>query len=269
MKHFLVATDFSGASRKAYHFALKMANESQGKLTTAYIYSEASLPELPPEVYRAFRQKEQEEVEKLLKRFSHLYPNQEKDTIHLNCTLDEAISTGEVVTELLDLSTQIGADAIVLGIKSDMPKFKAYFSGIAGRIIKNSKIPVFAIPQSYDQNEISKIALAYNVFEEYPESLEKFDYIASFFKAELETFFVVSQVQHLGDMPAKIAKVDPEPVEIYANDTISGIQEYLERRNTDLLAFAVPEKDTHPLLDLPKFRKYYSGSGIPFLFIPC
>lgn len=268
MKRFLVSTDFSVASRKAYQFAIKMANESQGKLTAAYIYSEASLPELPPEMYRAFREKEQEKAEKLLKRFSHLYPNKEKETIHLNCTLEEATSTGEVVSELLDISAKIQADAIVLGIKSVMPKYKAYFSGIAGRIIKKAKIPVFAIPQSYDGHKISKISFAYNVLEEKAGVIQSIEKVASFFGADLETFFVVSHLDQLEEMRAKISNIQPEPTEIYADNTISGIQEYLEKRTTNLLAFSVQDKDSHPLLDQPKFRKYYSKSSIPFLFIP-
>jgi len=105
MKEILFATDFSPESLNALPYALSLAQEHQARLTVLYVVPEAEVGDLVhPEIY----------AESNERRLRQLVPPE----AHAWCEPNFRIEKGEAADKIMEVAVALGADLIVLGVRT-------------------------------------------------------------------------------------------------------------------------------------------------------
>jgi nucleotide-binding universal stress UspA family protein len=135
MKQILFATDFSAESLAALPFAVSMAQEHQSNLTLLNVTGKAEVGEL----VHAGQYKES-----TLRRLQALVPSGADLWCEPNCRAEQ----GSEAEKIIEVATAIGADLIVLGVRSPQGGVGAtthLLQSIAHHVVANAQCPVLTV----------------------------------------------------------------------------------------------------------------------------
>lgn len=124
IKKLLVATDFSEAAKHAWSWVQKFADKGIA-LSTVHVIDEASL-----QIEKGYITAVTEALE--------LYS--QGKAVH------ELVHNGDVVSDLPRLAKELGADAIVLGIRHHKNTLGLLLGSQADRLLRSSPVPILSIP---------------------------------------------------------------------------------------------------------------------------
>jgi nucleotide-binding universal stress UspA family protein len=135
MKGILYATDFSPESLSALPYAVSLAQEHQARLTILHVIGEPEVGELVhPENY----------VESTLRQLRELVPSEANSWCEPNFMVEQ----GPAAEKILDVAIALGADLIVLGVRSAAGHIGAtthLFLTTAHRVVTQAECPVLTV----------------------------------------------------------------------------------------------------------------------------
>jgi nucleotide-binding universal stress UspA family protein len=151
-------TDFSRTAEKARTVALNLMRRTDGALHIVHVqqrfeadshrYLRPSMDTLNPEIVRRIEEERATEVRQIQERLKHLASD--GGTWELRW--------GNPVPELLDASK--GFDLVVMGAHGANRLDAFFLGGIAGRVVRRSRIPVITVREEAEDLDLRRVLLA-------------------------------------------------------------------------------------------------------------
>lgn len=151
-------TDFSRTAEKARTVALNLMRRTGGELHIVHVqqrfeadnhrYLRPSMDTLNPEIVRRIDEERAREVRQIQERLKHLASD--GGTWELRW--------GNPVPELLDASK--GFDLVVMGAHGANRLDTFFLGGIAGRVVRRSRIPVITVREEAEDLDLCRVLLA-------------------------------------------------------------------------------------------------------------
>ncbi len=152
MKKILVPTDFSENASFAVRYALALATVSQSAVHIVHALSASKKAGHFSSVEDIILEEKQQEMTKLLADLRPLLPE--------NLPLTGAIQQDYVVDALIAEADQIKADYVVMGTEGASGLKKWLVGSTTNALIKNTTLPVLAVPTSTKPFALNRICLA-------------------------------------------------------------------------------------------------------------
>lgn len=156
MKTILFPTDFSDAASNALQMAKNIAKKSNATLHLCHFYSLAlnnyTSPEsiIPMDLLDEIKKSATEQINQL----KNILANE-------NIAVETTVCSGDLVSEILDLSIQINADIIIMGTTGASNLINKLIGSNALSVMQRSKCPIILVPSTYkSKNSINKIVFA-------------------------------------------------------------------------------------------------------------
>ncbi|MEZ2415582.1 universal stress protein [Muriicola sp. E247] len=196
MKNLLYATDFSENSVPAFHFAMMLSERLKAKLHVLHVYDMKAT--FISTVSLTYGKREEvmykEQLEKLEDFCKKNYGPELPDYLDLIVHEHGISSVG-----ILDKVEALNADLILLGTKGSSLLKDLIMGSTASSLIKNSYIPVLAIPNEHQSKPIEKIVYA-TAFEEADIlAVRRLVEFAKPFDAEIKLVHVSTKNEYAGE----------------------------------------------------------------------
>lgn len=147
----LVPTDFSENARNSFEFAKKFALLNQGSITLIYTY------------YSAYNFASQA-AKILVQLEAWVAPTNEKENSeHAQLKISHKIVHGTVATAITSTAYREGYDLIVMGTQGASGIHKSLVGSNTSHVIKDSQIPVLAVPFNSHFDAVDSITVAMEV----------------------------------------------------------------------------------------------------------
>lgn len=176
----LVPTDFSDNANNALEFAKKIAKEKKASITLLYaFYAVYDFASQATEIIGQIEQDAKKELKKATDK------GREE-----GLTFDYKIVQGTVATAVTSIALREEYDLIVMGTQGASGIKKALIGSNTGHVIKESKIPVLAVPANSDWGKETKISVALELEKEEEKYFKKLFSITQDLKLPYEFFHV-------------------------------------------------------------------------------
>ena len=142
--HLAVAVDFSGGSNRAIEQALALASDPADRITLLHVVPGFAAG-VPRHLYRYGIAEYQDQLLRDARRrlqFAIPVKRQTPATIHARVLL------GDTTTEISRVVESIGADLLVVGVPSRGVFSRSLFGTPAARLLRLSRVPLLAVPES-------------------------------------------------------------------------------------------------------------------------
>ncbi len=152
MRNILVPIDFSENSRNALNYAIHLANVLDADIHLSHIFH------VPNKVgtFVATQEKMRASAKKELLEWADTHKEHLKDNLDLKCH----ILKDNVAKGIAHLGRKYKADLIIMGTKGISNLKNAIWGSIASNVIRQTSIPVLAIPQYYNEFKFDHILFA-------------------------------------------------------------------------------------------------------------
>ncbi len=239
MKHILVPTDFSKASRTAAKYAVSFAAHFGAKVTLLNVQAPILLVD---DSVLAFVMTTQAEV---LENNKILMAKEVKMLSSIrNSNIEGLVMEGITSDTILTVANEIRAELIVMGMKGK-GKSNSLFGSTTIEFIRKSAIPVFVIPEKAVFNPIEAIVLAADFSSE--TELNHYTRLMEISKKFNSKIYIVnvqknnkglSAEKAIGKMKTSQAFSNQKRqfVTIYGEKIVESIQRFVSAKNTDILA---------------------------------
>lgn len=239
MMKILVATDFSEASKHALRYAITITRNIPSEIVVLHV---AHL-EGPPAVSISSTLLETLKT-KAYFNFQGLEETMESE-FGKDLNLQFRIETGYPVARSIEtVAAEENAEMIFIGRKGLSALEKVFIGSIAAQVAMHSKFPVLLVPEKAVLNPVERMVNACDLYQS-EEEFEMVTYFASKLKATITMLHIFSDAaqrdkSNLAELAAAMQKkYDVENFQ-YASgvnsDVVDGIEEYLQKNPTDLLA---------------------------------
>ena len=152
MKKILVPTDFSKNAENALVYAIDFANKCNGKITLVNTFRLPSTASMLVSVERIMEKEAQEQMEGLL--------HQVQSKLNGMGLVDGKVIRGDAVSIIAELANKTGYDMIIMGTQGASGLKELFMGSTANGVIKNTNVPVLAIPADFAFRPIRQIAFA-------------------------------------------------------------------------------------------------------------
>lgn len=246
MKTIVIPTDFSANADLAVTLALRINRE----LPCRFIFLNISQPEIPvsltgqqhSEALENFAVLQKEKLRKHVEELG-IQASSKREILHV-VRLSPLVS--ESIAEVAD---QYKADLIIMGTTGASGLKKFFFGSNASNTIQNSKVPVIAVPSSYQGGKIEQIALATDLINPEPKINKVLEFVR-IFDAHLQLVHVYPnypEMVKLDTFPNRDfikelrEKLNYSKIELFfmhtrkENDIHGGLQEFVRVYKPDML----------------------------------
>lgn len=157
MKKILVTTDFSVNSKAGIKFAIQMSLQEKVKLTFFHSYYIMRPTSWADSKFVAYEKAEKAKLQTQLTNFvSSVYKSMKVDFKNVDCVLSEAINAD---SNIRDYAKKHKFDFICISTRG-AGKLKKLFGTNTSTIIKNSRVPVIAVPSNFKVGKLRDIIYA-------------------------------------------------------------------------------------------------------------
>jgi len=140
----LVPTDFSDASRDAFQWALRAVDGKESVIIVLHVVDESLI-----ELIAAHEFGDQDEVAQTMRKRAEERLAEFKNAGNDEVEIDVIVSQGLPFLEIVSKAEDFAVDAIVMGRVGRRGSFeKLLFGSTAEKILRASRCPVVALPQS-------------------------------------------------------------------------------------------------------------------------
>lgn len=153
MQKILVPTDFSKASENALKYAIDLANRFGSTLTLVNTYKVYSTAGMLISVEAHMRDEAARDMLGLVKRVEALLRDDR------GARLESQLVHGDAVPTIAKIADK-GYDLIVMGTHGSSAVEEIFSGSVTNGVIKESKVPVLAIPDKFTYRSINRIVLA-------------------------------------------------------------------------------------------------------------
>ncbi|MDP4147953.1 MAG: universal stress protein [Bacteroidota bacterium] len=247
MKTFLIATDFSAASRNATQYGIELARAFNGRviLLNAYqplpvVATDSLVTAMPVDLGELVKQQLEAEAD--------LFSSERATRLEI------VAKEGPVADTILGAAKEMNADLILAGMKGAGKTARKLFGSTVTSLAKKSAIPVIVIPEGVSYRDPATIALANDISSQSGTHLldalrglvEKFHsklYVVRVVtKRSNEVVEVLNRPWNLKTMVADLEPLFEFPVDKNIDKALS---EFVSTHHVDLLAM-VPHKESLP-----------------------
>lgn len=277
----VLATDYSNSVVSAEQYTIHLAKATQSSLTIIHVYEiPFSFPSAPNEYAIATENLRKHELQKLQQHYNELLKsfNFKSSEIICECMVMEGNAGRQISHE----ASRINADIIILGTHGSSGFHKLFLGSHTWDVIKNSTIPVLAIPQNAFLTPIKQIAFATEYREGEIPGIGLVSKLAKHFGAELTMVHIsnYSITKELEQMTFNWFKTEiqnklpPQKLQyrvLASTNIIDGLEEFCEKSKTDWLAMShtkssLFERIFSPSRSITKEMTFHTH--IPLLSIP-
>jgi len=283
MKHFkfLIATDYSKAVMNAERYAVRLAKETGSTLTFLHVYQiPITLPSQPMEFAADAEALHHSHLAKLEQHKNELFHSLK---INLHDVPGECIvCEGSVGKQISKTADECHSNFIIVGTHGASGFKKTFIGSHSWDTIRESTIPVLAVPEHALYTGIKKMVFGTSYREEEISVLNFLTTFASLFDAELTVLHVTNYVLSK-EFERKLFEKFRNTVEQYVhykkiemrlsvNDAIEeGLNSYCENNKIDMLVMSIPKMSLFEKLFVPNLsmaRKMSFHTHTPLLTIP-
>lgn len=153
MKNILVPTDFSDCANNALRYAITLAQKNDASVTllSAYHVPSAGGTSVMVNLQDDLKEAAEEELKKIKAKLAGEYPNLQVNIF---------TSYNLPVNAVLKYVKEKDVDMIVMGTTGASGVKEVFVGSTTSSLVNKVKIPVFAIPESFNNAKLSKIYLA-------------------------------------------------------------------------------------------------------------
>ncbi len=234
MKKILVPTDFSDNANQALRYAINLANYFGATVYVVHAYQVSRGTGRLISIDHIVEEDRQKELGLLLR--------QVKPLVGENAAIEGYVRRGSSVDVVVSTAEKLLVDVIIMGTTGASGMKKMFFGSTASNIIKNTKIPILAVPKDFTNIEIKNITISLDD-KKVPETyvLHPAVELAHKFGAEVNLLHVVESEEADNSIDPKILEhfkqfgVSYTYFKLNAQDAGQGIQEFVTRKNSNLL----------------------------------
>ena len=273
MKTILFPTDFSSNATRALEYAVEIAALTGATLHLLHVYTPILSKDnlysnlIADEIADATREAH-EKLKVITDTISSEYPM---------VACKAKVQVGEVVAEILRVSSTNKAELIIMGTLGANKLSKLIFGSNTANIIEKAECPVLAVPAGSMYRAPQRILFATNFSFKDLEGVKKLALIAEAFKAEIILAHVDVSIDEDSDESASMEKFFTEVKAVTAYPTISykivsdhnvsmGLEKIIEESAIDLFALSTRKRTWFEKIADPSLTKKISlHTDIPLL----
>jgi nucleotide-binding universal stress UspA family protein len=277
MKKILFPTDFSEVSKKAFLYALHLANQLDASITTLHTYEKPDvgdfiMPASLADFYEGLDWNEFENYQDSVPSFRQIAADNNLSNININHALEEG-DTLQTVTKVAKLENY---DLIVMGTGGASVLKEIFLGTLAGEVMENAECPVIVIPENavFD-GKIDKIGVTIEYIKEDIKVLSKVLELAKALNAEVKGIHI--DTTHTGDLTHKIDDFKEmykdyrymSFVELPGDDIVEATADYAEKNGIDFLVMVTHKRSfIQELFNFSHAKKMTYQREIPVYAIP-
>ncbi|MFN1835194.1 universal stress protein [Balneola sp. MJW-20] len=267
-KKILVPTDFSPNSEAGLNYALEMAAEFNAEIL---LFNVMRIP------YGFASQVEDYKTN--MQEYAHTWMEEKisqirKTNKYSKLKIDYAMSFGHVVSEMIRKSNEFGADLIILTSKGGAEGHK-YLGSVVSDLMQFSEVPVISVPYDISEIEWNDLVLATDYNSGDIDAVKFLSDLATHFKSTMHIVHVdeeqelQNEIMFLGfeqKVKDTLGNFELSFEDIYGDDFIEGIGQYLENEPCSLLTLTRNKKSSfRRLLDNSIASKVPMQAHVPVL----
>lgn len=242
MKKIIVATDYSESASNAVQYALSLANHFGALLSLVSAVEEpySAAAGALVDIKEFIREEAIETMSKVEAEISGQLTN--------GATIDTHTVEGAPGTKIPSVANSQHYDLIVMGTKGSTAAREMFTGSVANAMIKNSKIPIMAVPKQTFFKEISTILLSVDKKEfAGPQVLKPLLDLARAYDAEVIVYHGDTDGDGKGydpQLPAYLAGINHrfEVRSGEGDDVTTGINKAVKANNADLLCMTYHDR---------------------------
>lgn len=224
-KEVLIPVDFSDYSMKACEFGFKLAKDLSCDVKLFHVFFSPyyptsigdmfSVPAADQDVYKAVREKTEQEMFKLKEKIDAKINAGKLPKITYTYTLSEGLPEEEIIS----YSRKINPQAIVMGTRGRNAKELDLIGSVTAEVIDGCRTPIFAIPEHVAQFDLAE--------------MKKIVFLTNFRERELKAFEIL--VKFIKDYPIKVYLAHiTKKEDVWDEIKLAGINKYLKKQYPSL-----------------------------------
>ncbi|WP_081604617.1 universal stress protein [Nafulsella turpanensis] len=187
MRHILIPTDFSETANSALLYALELALATKAECTLLHAYK------MPHDFVAEMENRVVAHRKNAVKKLEAYVEELKKEEKYAGLKLHQMAKEGSPAEVVEDLSEEIAADLVVIGLSRNKG-WNTFFSGGKGEeIVENCRLPVLAVPAGVPFQKPREIVYAAAYREEDMQNLEELAGFAKLFDARLRIVHVIKK----------------------------------------------------------------------------
>lgn len=242
MKNILFPTDFSEASHTAFIYALKFAHTFNACITVLHVYDLPVVDVYPlhdpaTNVYEIAETNQEEKFNEELQKLRDTAANNRMGHI----TINSFMMYGDLNYNIDAIAREQQADFIIMGTNGAGGFAETFIGSAAASVVKNTMLPVLAIPLHTVYQPIKNIAFTTQYNDRDNAALENAMEIANILQAKIQCLNVTHKDDAQG-IEEKIAQFEMHYrdnnisfTSIEGEDTEQAIMDFIDRENINLL----------------------------------
>jgi len=242
VKRILHPTDFSENASKALKFAYDLAQKFKGELILLYVSDVPTF--MNSSSFTSFSEIEDLKKESVIKQLR----NYCTDILGDNCSISginyKAMLDSSVTKGILEASSEIDADFIVMGTKGESKVKELLLGSTTKKIADHASCPVFAIPGNTISGKINSITFASDFDKNDSNIIAKLVPLAELYNANITVLHIFDSPQNnkseIDAFKQQHAELSKNTRLIFDSRVSGNIQEaisnYVRENKTDLLA---------------------------------
>lgn len=250
IRKILVPVDYSQNSVKALNSAMHLAEKFEAEIVLLHVFHTPYADEhMPADMVKEMIESQKVVSEKEMLAFEEKHCKPFSQTVKIT---DKAIM-GFAAETIREIALAENCDLIMMGTRGGNSLQDKLFGTVTWNIIKNSKIPVVAIPEKTKFDEIRKVMMP---FEGNLQDLETLDYLLQFcekFDAEVHAVNFMIDNTHNKSFTDKLQqrfrkKLESDHLQLYylsEKNITEGIRKFAQKNNMDMICMIT---HTHGLL---------------------
>lgn len=234
MKKILVPTDFSENAKLALKHAIQVANQLHCTISLLHAYQIETRTGSFLSIDQLVQGDREEEMSVLIEEM--------KSFLGPKTKIESYVKKGASVENICSTAEKLNVDIIIMGTTGAGGMKKLFLGSTASNVIKNTTIPVLAIPQDFQNFKVSNITLVLdNKDIEDVTIFKPFVDLVNGFNPKLKLVTVIDETHAKGGIDPRVeeylknAGVDYTYFTITSSDIIGGIQDFIKSDKSDLL----------------------------------
>ena len=232
MNRIVALTDFSPAADNALHYAAQLANLTGSELTLLYVYQiPITMSDMPVIMVSAeeLKRNADENLSRSKEAITRDFPG-------LQVKVESRI--GDVVDELNEWSKEAPVFAVVMGKRNYSGLERALFGNTNVSVIRNTKTPVFVVPDGFKGTEIRNAVIACDLDDKNVIPADRIIEILRQLNSLVHIVHVCkddSKEVPPQELMNSLAPLDPDYYCVHDEDVTKGIQCFVDKVRADLL----------------------------------
>lgn len=160
MKKILIPTDLSPNANNAIRYAINFCKNFQAELVFLHAtHPILDLPDTSLEFYNPILfQDEKEQLNQVSSSLKHVFAEERIELDKIKYSIE--LRVGFAADEIVHVAKEFNCDLIIMGTQGASGLSKLFLGSITYSVIKQTEIPVLAIPSDYEFKTIDKIVFA-------------------------------------------------------------------------------------------------------------